>query len=265
MQNANVTFLDNQYYKDLLMFELNNDNNHPYPFCIFQYVSAGANTLTITPADYTIIFNENFLIDSTDTTIHTECTLCFKRFTSDCKWLPRSVFYDQNPGLINRQIIQINHEKVRHHAFICLTDLKLYGNCTTDILGPMYLGQTLQIEIFALCSDDTNSIIFAETHNNLLPPTACKIAHQTELLNLISNYSGMINYTILSNSTDMCELFLTISPRLYYVYETFYVKLLPCPVGFTLQNGLCDCDPILPPEIDACYIKPLKAICTPTQ
>ena len=255
MQNANVTFLDNQYYEDLLMFESNNDNNHPYPFCIFQYVSAEANTLTITPADYTIIFNENFLIDSTDTTIHTECTLCFKRFTSHCKWLPSSVFYDQNPGLINRQIIQINHEKVRHHTFICLTDLKLYGNCTTDILGPMYPGQTLQIEIFAPCSDDTNSIIFAETHNNLLPPTACKIAHQTELLNLISNYSGMINYTILSNSTDMCELFLTISPHLYYVYETFYVKLLPCPVGFTLQNGLCDCDPLLPPKIDACYIE----------
>ena len=255
MQNANVTFLDNQYYEDLLMLESNNDNNHPYPFCIFQYVSAGANTLTITPADYTIIFNENFLIDSTDTTIHTEYTLCFKRFTSHCKWLSSSVFYDQNPGLINWQIIQINHEKVRHHTFICLTDLELYGNCTTDILGPIYPGQTLQIEIFAPCSDNTNSIIFAETHNNLLPPTACKIAHQTELLNLISNYSGMINYTILSNSTDMCELFLTISPHLYYVYETFYVKLLPCPVGFTLQNGLCDCDPLLPPKIDTCYIE----------
>ena len=53
----------------------------------------------------------------------------------------------------------------------------------------------------------------------------------------------------------MCELFLTASPHLHFVYEAFYVKLLPCPVGFTLQNGICDCDPFLPPDIDTCYIE----------
>ena len=53
----------------------------------------------------------------------------------------------------------------------------------------------------------------------------------------------------------MCELFLTVSPHLYYIYEAFYVKLSFCPVGFTLQNGICDCDPLLPPDIDTCYIE----------
>ena len=53
----------------------------------------------------------------------------------------------------------------------------------------------------------------------------------------------------------MCELFLTMTPHLYHVYEAFYVRLLPCPVGFTLQNGICDCDPLLPPDIDTCYIE----------
>ena len=53
----------------------------------------------------------------------------------------------------------------------------------------------------------------------------------------------------------MCELFLTIIPHLYRVYEAFYVRLLPCSVGFTLQNGIRDCDPLLPPDIDTCYIK----------
>ena len=106
------------------------------------------------------------------------------------------------------------------------------------------------------CSENT-SVIYAETHNNLLPSTACKIAHQTELLNTINNYSGILNYTIVSDntSTDTCELFLTISPHLYHVYEAFYVKLLLCPVRFTLQNGICDCDPLLPPDIDTCYIE----------
>ena len=34
----------------------------------------------------------------------------------------------------------------------------------------------------------------------------------------------------------------------------FDVQLLPCPILFTLQNGVCDCDPLLPTDIDTCYI-----------
>ena len=256
MQHANITFFDNEYSDDLLTFESNDDSNYPYPFCLFQYISTESNTSTITPAEYSIIFTDNFLLDHYYNVLLnlTECTFLFKRFTSHCKWLPTSVFFGQNPGLINQQIIQINHKRVHHHTFICLTDLKFYYNCTTDILGPVYPGQILQIDVFAPCSEDT-AVIFAKTHNTLLPTTACKIAHQTELLNIINNCSGIINYTIVSNNGDMCELFLTVSPHLYYAYETFYVKLLPCPVGFTLQNGICDCDPLLPPGIDTCYIE----------
>ena len=53
----------------------------------------------------------------------------------------------------------------------------------------------------------------------------------------------------------MCELFLTIFPLLHQLHEVFYVNLLPCPIGFTLQNGICDCDPLLPPDINTCYIE----------
>ena len=121
----------------------------------------------------------------------------------------------------------------------------------------MYPGQKLRVTLFTPCCGNT-SVVFAETHNKLLPSTACKIAHQTELLYSINNYSRTITFTIVSNNTDMCELFLTVSPHLYYIillYEAFYVKLSFCPVGFTLQNGICDCDPLLPPDIDTCYIE----------
>ena len=72
---------------------------------------------------------------------------------------------------------------------------------------------------------------------------------------IFTDFATTVNYTIVSNNTNMCELFLTISRRLHQVYEAFYVNLLPCPVGFTLQNGICDCDPCLPPEIDTCDIE----------
>ena len=31
--------------------------------------------------------------------------------------------------------------------------------------------------------------------------------------------------------------------------------ILLCPIGFTLQNRICDCDPLLLPDIDICHIK----------
>ena len=55
----------------------------------------------------------------------------------------------------------------------------------------------------------------------------------------------------------MCELFLAASPCIHNIYEAFHVEILPCPVGFTLQDQVCDCDPYLRNSnihIDTCYI-----------
>ena len=105
---------------------------------------------------------------------------------------------------------------------------------------------------------DDYYVLHVETHSATLPNTTCKIAHQTELINSIRNHSETFNFTIISEC-ELCGLFLTIQP---YIQNTFYVKLLTCPVGFTLQNGKCDCDPFLPPDIDTCYID-LSAIRRP--
>ena len=252
MQNTNLTLLTNQCFDDIIAFELHNDHNKPYPFCLFQYMTTNTSGSSAMPEDYTMI-----MISAHKSSLKnnlSKCMLTFDRFTSHCKWLPTSVFYGQNPGLINQQIIQIDDRKINHHTFICLLSSTTYYDCSIDTLGPVYPGQLLQIDVFTPCSN--TSVIYAETYNDLLPSTACRIAHQIELLNTINNHSRTLNFTIVSDNTDiMCELFLTISPHLYEVYEAFYVRLLPCPVGFTLQNGICDCDPVLPPDIDTCYIE----------
>ena len=111
----------------------------------------------------------------------------------------------------------------------------------------------LQVELCVPCSDQY-SVLYAEIHNTLLPGSVCKLAHQTEIVNIITNNSEMVSYTIVSEANHSCELFLTVSPFLYHIYEVFVVQLLPCPIGFTLQNGVCDCDPHLPTDIDTCYI-----------
>ena len=92
-------------------------------------------------------------------------------------------------------------------------------------------------------------------HFRQISYSVCKITKRDEIMHNISHNVNLINYTIASEADKMCKLFLTIySHKQLYAYEVFYVKLLSCPVGFTLQNGICDCDPILTNYINKCYI-----------
>ena len=237
MEYSNFTLTQN-IYKSLIAVETDPAYNNPYPFCLFQYVSA-QNESVILPSHYTIIISDN-IVD--------KCTLNYNHFTSHCEWMSTAVFHDQNPRDINQQIIQVDHTYQHTVIFLC-SNFNIY-DCA---LGPVYPGQTLQVEFCMPCSVNL-SVLYAETHNAILPKSACKIAHQNELVNFITNNFKLVNYTIVSEVNDSCELFLTVSPFLYYIYEVFDVQLLPCPIGFTLQNGVCDCDPLLPTDIDICYI-----------
>ena len=169
------------------------------------------------------------------------------------------MFNSYNPGYINQHIIQVDGHQWIHHKEICYCPHDGPYDCTVDLLGPVYPGQRLIVELcMPQAESDEDYFLRVETHSASLPTLACKIAHQTEFINSIRNYSETFNFTVISES-ESCELFLSVQP---FVRGAFYVQLLPCPVGFTLQNGKCDCDPFLPPDIDTCYID-LSAIRRP--
>ena len=145
------------------------------------------------------------------------------------------------------------------------------ADCSIDVLGPIFPGQQLKVHLckgyaddpvanpgyFGLIRNLTSAILFVETHSQYLPASACKVAHQNELVQSILNYKYSNNFTIISKFYDECELFLTTEPYLHKIYSAFYVKLMSCPLGFTLQDGLCNCDPILNTNdihIDTCDI-----------
>ena len=235
LEYSYIRFTNNSY-DNLIAIMV--DKSIPYPPCLFQYVSLG-NRSNIPPEHFSIIVKDHF---------YTSCMINFLHYTSHCKWLNSSTFYGQNPKAINQQIIQVNDKKFIQHTTICHC-----LNCSIDTLGPVYPGQSLHVELCIQCSEYI-AILYAETYNTLLPNSACKIAHQNELSNVITNFSGKVNFTIVSEASYKCELLLTVSPFLYQVYEAFFVQLLPCPIGFTLQDGVCNCDPHLPTDIDVCSI-----------
>ena len=271
LEHTNIAITNNSYQNVLISLESAGEYYQPYPFCLFQYVAMKNYTIRtkmLTHDHYVISFshnyktlnNNNYIVDFNGSTLYSQTddysiSLC--HFLSHCKWLSSSPFYNQDPENVNKQIIQ-NDDKIcdyLNHKHICYCSESREINCSKDILGSVYPGQMLKTSLCNKCSNDS-TILYAEVHNINLPSSSCKIAHQSQLIYVIGNHSNTVNYTIASGKPDSerCELFLTASPFLNKIYDAFYVQLLPCPVGFTLQNGVCDCDPILPPNFVKCYI-----------
>ena len=173
---------------------------------------------------------------------------------SHCKWLSTAVFHDFHAGAINQQIISINKQHWFHHKKICHCPQDGYSNCSIDLLGPVYPGQKLKLKLCIPEAKENYYNVYVETHTKSLPSSACRIGNQAELTHSMGNSSKIFNFTIVSDSYKECELFLTAQPHVPSFFDAFLVQLLPCPVGFTFNNGICDCDPFLPSDITKCYI-----------
>ena len=261
LEYADLAFINNTYHH--LFVSGSVITNVAFPYCIFQYITLTNNKFNLSQllTLYTISFNGNRQVEPMlpyNYTIHIDD---YYDFLTHCQWLPTAVFKGYDPGYINHQIIQVDGSPWVHHKAICCCPPDGNLSCTIDLLGPVYPGQLLQIDLcMPQLISDKEHILYVETHSASLPRSICKLAHPNELIDTIGSYYKTYNYTIVSES-ELCELVL-IAQTLDNVRSAFYVKLSPCPVGFTLQNGKCDCDPFLPPDIDTCYID-LSAITRP--
>ena len=263
IENANITLINNTYINLIVSGPMTNTYVDVFPYCIFQYMTLANDKPNILEmlAPYTISLNGNKQLKKASIYNSKSATIWNHVYDllTHCKWLPKALFNGYDSGYINQQIIKVDGHQWIHHKQICYCPYDGPYDCTVDLLGPVYPGQRLQVELcMPQAVSDDYYVLHVETHSVALPNTTCKIAHQTELINSIRNHSETFNFTIISEC-ELCGLFLTIQP---YIRNTFYVKLLTCPVGFTLQNGKCDCDPFLPPDIDTCYID-LSAIKCP--
>ena len=255
MEHAKIAFVNNVYSIEVIVVESAKEYNQPHPFCLFQYIAINNITKDL-QTHYIISFSNNRPLrrDLNAQNIHCSRSLC--HFISHCKWLPFTAFYGYSHEAINDKIFQNFSKNCDSYKQICYRSQGINCNCSVDVLGPVYPGQILQANLCNMCSNDDSAVLYAEVHNINLPNSSCKIAHQSQLINVIGNHSNAVNYTIVSSTpdNDRCELFLTATPFLNKIYNVYYVQLLDCPIGFTLQDGMCGCDPILPLAFDECYI-----------
>ena len=253
LENANIEFVDNNYNNYLIKVIVN--GYIPYPPCFFQYITFAQKEALL--KNFSIKFHGNnkdymanfFRIEDDDSPV----ILLFNYYVFHCKWLPEANLNGYHPADINKQIIHTDDKQMYQHTRVCYCFMNNTYDCSLDMLGPVFPGQVLQVDL-CMPYDNGLFILYVDTHNIFLPNSACTVAHQNQMISTITNYSKTYNFTIVSNSTTECELFLTAQPDLYKRYAAFYVQLLPCPIGFKLQNGVCDCDPILSIITDECYI-----------
>ena len=182
VESANITFANNTY--GYIIVFVDTEYNKPYPFCLFQYI---ANWSTASTSYSITIIDDSFY--------HHNFYFLF-HFFSHCKWLPTSVHHGFNPGTVNQQIIQVNNQPWHYRKRVCYCPQVGYSNCSIDILGPIYPGQVLQLQLCIPGAKESYTM-YAETLANSLPSSACKIVHQTELINTISGIPKIINFLLL--------------------------------------------------------------------
>ena len=249
-EHTNIAISDNVL--DSEMISVPQVYNYPFPYCIFQFNSNDHNI------SINILNNIEKMVDPnrSNSTIN--------KLTLHCKMNQEmELSNDEDPLTIYKQIIKYKQKYQHHYPLGIHTDIcycptfnnTKYINCSVDQLGKVYPGQTLTIDLCLPYNNEINRILYVETYNIYLPQKACKVYNFMESKHTFDgNWSKKVNFTIASSHPLMCELFLTAQPDLYTHYDAFYIQLLPCPLGFTLQNDVCDCDPLLTPYIEKCSV-----------
>ena len=190
---TNITIINNTYRQLLIAIGpiINNYDNR-FPYCIFQFMlknvllvrdsSNVSDLLTL----YTINIRENALQNKQAATSYPfPKPSKFDNFLSHCQWLPTAVFNGHNPGYVNQHIIQVDGHHWMHHKSICVCPCDGNYNCSVDLLGLVYPGQVLKVD---LCIPQANKkfIVHTVTDSNL----TCRIAYKTE--RLVVTISGII-------------------------------------------------------------------------
>ena len=219
--------------------------------CIFQFLSKRGNLdhdiQTGKNLNYTILFKNNNI----------EVLSYYKYSTVHCGWNKNTAFLKSSPRLVNPKMIQYINDSLEDQTvtkYICFCDKPVRDDCYREELGPFYPGQTVDFYFIISFIPTLFEHILVKIEDG--PEPACSTSNKSLLTELHRNECTRVKYTIQHKSGQECDLYLkavplhdlghSISPKIALT-EMYYVKLLPCPMGFTLlqPDGFCQCDPIL--------------------
>ena len=257
---SNLNVMENAYIKIAnntisdIIFSASR-KKHLYDFCHFQFYKIGNcnNSFVVTKRQIIEIASEN-------------ARQVFDKYTGNinCKLYLDSQYYGLNPLQVYSTHFIIKFKNSSDNSFNFDTGLlckcqRSNKNCYTNLLEPIYPGQTLKLKIrlnpTIFIADKIPISVKIYDYDSLHP--ICQVSSLLEAEQMVYQNCTEVAYTISSEYTELCKLILY---NVDYDNPTVYfIKLLKCPEGFT-YNSLrkkCVCDQKLnlePFSINVCDI-----------
>ena len=248
MPEAGLNFSDNialssvNHYTNFVLY-IETTDTALYP-CIFQFMKYSVDQHDGID-NVNIEFNRNKWYSA----------IIFGASLNSCYWVNNCT--TRTPGDIYGGMIHYNQDDnliSRQEATVCSCQENTF-DCIQDHFNPIQAGRNVYLKLKQIDSNISTAVYInsSQVLPNALAPT-CDVPLPQKMFE-VSGECTAISYSIISNLTGMCSLYLTTTdnPRSVFVY---YVTLQKCPLGFVWSNGKCDCDPVLTRNIPSMQCDP---------
>ena len=254
--NSIIDFSCNKYNQFMILIggNLTFYNNHvctifrfkpmAFPWCTFQYYRYNT-SLFKQNNSYSIIFHNNHY--------NNHCTNSVPLM--DCHWLQDSLFADTIPIEVNNKYVKYMNssgvynmtQQNYYHKTICLChNANQQPDCSTNELGYLYSGQTIDMYIFINKHFNKSKVKLEfefDTMQSYISP--CIIDDNHQKLEASGAICNRVRYTVTFPTDTWCAVFLKLIGDSYDDLNIFYIKQLSCPPGFIKVNKICVCHPKL--------------------
>ena len=219
--------------KTLIYFETT--NTLQLQPCAFQFLSNNVDQLTL---NYSIMFRHNQNYSS----------VIYGALLNSCHWLENTAFKILNSSFVYKRVL--NFDSCAPATPISRQKSTIYFcNETNQVeyfkekFKPIFPGQYIPVHLTLLPPYKAVVIYSLNlTTGYKIPHKPCKIQpYQFAWLQLVQQNCTSVSYQVYSNTLETCYVsFNTAYPDdSLYIY---YVEFKKCPLGFSINNGSCECD-----------------------
>ena len=204
-----------------------------YP-CVIQFISRKG---SLNKNLYNITIKNNIESQS----MFSEPRELFNITINDCEVIAGTAFDQHSYATVAKSFIVENNTNRRVHDICNCDENKCAYKDDYDVLVATYPGKTVTTKFIIPNYDmDTFTLFVDESQSN------CTLVDRDELYQQQPNNCSEFHYTLSSLDNSNCSLYLRETENLN-VTERFWVKLEPCPLGFSFntKSNSCKCDQIL--------------------
>ena len=221
--------------------------------CMFQFLSSQGNLdedFLHNKTNFSLIFNSN----------NGYYSIVNGSQLNTCSWVKNGAFQLLTPGDVYKKVLHLDaHIKnviSRHSTTFCVCEGETHTDCIKDHFGPIFPGQTIPISLKQILPLN-EAISFTAIHRKSfffflqsIPYTQCLLlldqTYESKWIQRIGTKCTPLSYKVLSASNDYATCFAALSAigadESMYIY---YIDFKPCPIGFEMYNGSCECNKYL--------------------